>query len=143
MRKLAKRLMAFETPGGTPPATETTVTFRVIDKLRPHLSMLMGRSGFQALLARALVLAVAEVPWLATVHVVADGELEGLTVAPVAHEGPGFSDGEAVLLAQLLRLLEAFIGRALTFRVINQLWPQASFDEAADLSCTADNEEAK
>ncbi len=113
-----------------------------IDKLRPHLSMLMGRGGFRALLARALVLATAEVPWLTAVRVVTDGELEGLAVAQTSFDAADFSEGEVVLLAQLLGLLVAFIGPALTLRLINQLWPQLSFDDA-DFSNTANNEEAK
>jgi hypothetical protein len=104
--------------------------------------MLMGRGGFQALLARALMLATAEVPWLATVRVVADGELEGLTVATTTFDPADFVEGEAVLLAQLLGLLVAFIGPALTLRLINQLWPQLAFDDA-DFSVTANNEDVE
>lgn len=103
--------------------------------------MLMGRGGFQALLARALVLATAEVPWLKAVQVVADGELQGLTVAQAASEAADVSEGAVVLLAQLLGLLMAFIGPALTLRLMTQIWPQLSFDDA-DFSKTARDEKA-
>lgn len=92
--------------------------------------MLMGRGGFQALLARALVLATAEASWLAAVQVLADGELEGLGVAHAKLDAAEISEGEIVLLAQLLGLLVAFIGPALTLRLITQMWPQLSFDDA-------------
>ncbi len=104
--------------------------------------MLMGRGSFGALLTRALVLAAAEVPWLATVRVVDDGQLEGLQTSHVTAEAGGFADGEVALLAQLLELLVAFIGPALTFRLIDQIWPQLSLEDA-DLSSTADDKEAK
>jgi hypothetical protein len=142
MRSIARQLIVSETPGNTSAELDSPTAFRATDKLRPHFSMLMGRGGFQALLARALVLATAEVPWLATVRVVADGELEGLMVAKATCATADFSEGEVVLLAQLLGLLVAFIGPALTLRLITQLWPQLSFSDA-DFSNTANDEGAK
>ena len=137
MRSIAKRLMASETPGNPPAEADPPAAFRATDKLRPHLSMLMGGGGFQALLARALVLATAEAPWLTAVQVVADGELEGLTAAHSKLDATEFSEGELVLLAQLLGLLVAFIGPALTLRLITQIWPQLSLDDA-DFGKTAE-----
>jgi hypothetical protein len=142
LRNIAKQLMVSETLGNTSADADNPMAFRATDKLRPHLSMLMGRSGFQALLARALVLATAEVPWLAGVRVVADGELEGLAAAQATGDAADLSEGEVVLLAQLLGLLVAFIGPSLTQRLIDQLWPQLSFKDA-DFSNTAENEDAK
>jgi hypothetical protein len=113
-----------------------------VDRLRPYLSTLMGRSGFQALLARALVLASAEVPWLTAVQAITDGELDGLTVARGAIDADDFSDGEVAVLAQILRLLVAFIGLALTLRLISQLWPELSFKDT-DFSDMTRSEEAK
>lgn len=104
--------------------------------------MLMGGGGFQALLARALVLAAVEAPWLAGVQVVADGQLEGLAIARAKLDAAEFSEGEAALLAQLLGLLMAFIGSALTLRLTSQIWPQLSFDDAG-LGETASNEKAE
>ena len=142
MRGLAKQLKALETPGNTSGEADNPALFLAVGKLRPHLSMLMGRGGFRALLARALVLASVEVPWLTAVRVGQDGELEGLAAAQTSFDPADFSEGEIVLLAQLLGLLVAFIGLALTLRLINQLWPQLSFNDA-DFSNTANNEEAK
>lgn len=129
MREIAKRMMASATRGNTAEADQRAA-FRTTDTLSPHLSMLMGRGGFQALLARALLLASAEVHWLAAVQVVADGELEGLSAARSKLDAAEFSDGEVALLAQLLGLLVAFIGPALTIRLITQILPQVSFDDA-------------
>jgi hypothetical protein len=136
LRAIAKRLIAAEKPRSNSAERDDPVEFRATDRLRPHLSTLMGRAGIQALLARALVLAAAEVPWLSAVKVVADGEIEGLAVAQSRFGGADYADGEVVLLAQLLGLLVAFIGPALTARLIGEIWPQlsltgADFDKAA------------
>lgn len=133
VRSIARQLLASESAEAeaNPPAE-----FRATDKLRPHLSMLMGGGGFQALLARALVLATVEAPWLAVVRVVGGGELEGLAIAHAKLGAAEFSEGEAELLAQLIGLLVAFIGPALTLRLIHQIWPRLSFDDA-DLGGTA------
>jgi len=139
-RDLARQLKALESGGNA--SSKDTPSFLTIEKLRPHLSMLMGQGGFHALLARALVLAAAEAPWLTAVRVVAYGDLEVLTVARATIDASSFSEGEVALLAQLLGLLVAFIGMALTVRLINQLWPQLSFIDG-DGSNTANEEEAK
>lgn len=128
--------MASETPGEESAAPDNPTPFRTLDKLRPHLSMLMGPGGYQALLARALVLATAEVPGLKSVQVDADGELQAVGGVLAASEAAAASEGEVVLVTQLLGLLVVFIGPALTLRLIMQMWPQLSFDDA-DFSKTA------
>ncbi|WP_460452528.1 hypothetical protein [Alsobacter sp. SYSU BS001988] len=133
--------MAAETPKDSSASADDPVAFRALEKLGPHFSMMMGRGGFHALLMRALVLAAAEVPWLTTVQVV-DGELEGLGVAHSKSEGADFCNGEVVLLAQLLGLLAAFIGPALTLRLLSQIWPQLPFDDP-DFSAAANEEKAE
>lgn len=129
--------MASEAQGNRSAEAGHPAAFRATDKLRPHLSTLMGRGGFQALLARALVLAAIEVRWLSAIQVVVDGELEGLTAAHAKLDAAEFFEGEVVLLAQLLGLLVAFIGPTLTLRLITQVWPQlplgdADFGKAAE-----------
>jgi hypothetical protein len=39
-----------------------------------------------------------------------------------------FRDGQVVLLAQLLRLLVAFIGPVMTLRLMGEIWPQLAAD---------------
>lgn len=142
IRTLAKQLQALETPRNSSADGDGPLAFRTIDKLRLTLSLLMGRIGFQALLARALRLATAEVPCLSAVRVVADGELEGLTEARSSVNAAAFAGGEVVVLAQLIGLLVAFIGPSLTLRLIKQVWPQLSLKHA-DLGNAVDNEEAQ
>lgn len=142
IRSLAKQLQALEKAQNLSGDVDESASFLTIDKLRLNLSLLMGRTGFQALVARALRLSTPEVPWLSTVRVVGDGELEGLTAARTSVNAAVFSSGEVVLMAQLIGLLVAFIGQTLTLRLIKQLWPQLPFKDA-DFSSTADNEDAQ
>jgi hypothetical protein len=90
--------------------------------------MLMGNGGFRALLARALALAGAEVSWLREVQVKADGTLEGLAALHASLKPAEYREDRVVLLAQLLGLLVAFIGPALTSRLMSEIWPQLAAD---------------
>jgi hypothetical protein len=128
MRSIAERLIKYETQKKDPSETTDTSIFRVTDRLRPQLAMLMGNGGFRALLARALALAGAEVSWLREVQVKADGTLEGLAALHAGLKPAEFREGRVVLLAQLLGLLVAFIGPALTSRLMGEIWPQLAAD---------------
>jgi hypothetical protein len=123
MRSIAQRLINYETPRNVTSETSNTATFFVTERLRPHLATLMGHGGFRALLARALALASAEVPWLRAVQVNADGTLEGLATLHAGLKPAEFREGRVVLLAQLLGLLVAFIGPGLTSRLVGEIWP--------------------
>jgi hypothetical protein len=129
MRTSAKRLIAYETSGNKTSGTKTPAAFDVCEKLRPHLATLMGNGGFRALLSRSLVLANEEVRWLRAVHVKADGSLEGLEELETQVDQAQLVEGGVVLLAQLLGLLEAFIGENLTFRLVREVWPKVPLND--------------
>ena len=76
MRDFAERLIAYEMSGDKSFETKAPAVFYVCETLRPHLAILMGDTGFHALLSRALVLAYAHVSWLQAVQVKADGSGE-------------------------------------------------------------------
>ena len=94
------------------------------EKLRGPLGKLMGVGGFRSLLARSLALAGAEVPWLGTLQIKADGSLEGLNESEVKLDWSATAEGEVVLVAQLLGLLVTFIGAGLTQRLLHDVWPE-------------------
>ena len=129
MRNFAKHLIAYDTLENTPSGTLPPTAFHVCEKLQTHMATFMGNAGFRALLARALVLATTEVPWLSAVHVKADGALEGLEELHTQLDPDELFEGGMVTLAQLLGLLVAFIGERLTFRLVNEVWPKFSLDE--------------
>lgn len=123
MRDFAVRLIAFETRGNESSGPTTPAVCLVSEKLRPHLATLMGNVGFRALLSRALALTTAEAPWLCAVQVNQDGSLEGLDELGAQVDPDDIFEGCVVLLAQLLRLLVAFIGEDLTLRLVHEVWP--------------------
>jgi hypothetical protein len=129
MREFAKRLIAYEIKSNRSAETKTAAVFLVSEKLRLHLTALMGNVGFRALLSRALALANAEVPWLHAVRVKADGSFGGLH-GPGAQVGPEqLAEGSVVLLAQLLGLLVTFIGGSLTLGLVREMWPKIPLND--------------
>jgi hypothetical protein len=123
MRNFAARLINHDA-GLRSSAQGTSAAFKVPDRMRTHLTTLMGNGGHRALLMRALALAGAEVRWLREVEVGIDGSLEGLDTIrePVTHD-EAFNGG-AVLVAHLMGLLVAFIGERLTLQIVREVWPK-------------------
>lgn len=129
MRKFARRLITFEADENGSPGTTIPPTFHACEKLRLHLATFMGNTGCRSLLARALALATAEVPWLRTVRVKADDSLGGWRELQPQLDPDELFDGGVVLLAQLLGLLVAFIGEVLTVRLVREVWPKVPLDD--------------
>src|ERR1700722_12041732 len=129
MRDFAERLIAYETKGNKSSKTKTAAIFLVGEKLRLHLTALMGKAGFRTLLSRALVLANAEAPWLHAVHVKADGSFGGLDELGGQVGPEKIAEGSLVLLTQLLSLLVAFIGGSLTLRLVREIWPKIPLND--------------
>jgi hypothetical protein len=124
MRSIAAILIAFESPRNKSTATKSPAAFDVIEKLRPLLANLTGNGGFHALLSRALALARVEVAWLGAIHVNAGGILEW-PGEPRSEVGPAqLLQGRVALLAELLSLLEAFIGKDMTSLLVGEIWPE-------------------
>jgi hypothetical protein len=125
MRNFAERLIGEETRGNQTSGKNTPAIFLVCEKLRQHLATFMGKTGFRAVLSRALALANAEAPALRAVQVNAEGSLEGVTEL----DPRKIAEVSVVLLAQLLGLLTAFIGVNLTLGLLSEVWPKLSLDE--------------
>lgn len=128
MRDFVEALIAHETTLNKSSGTKAPAACLVIDKLRPQLATLMGNMGFRALLSRALALAQPEFPWLRAVHVRAEGSLEGMDDLGAQIDPEDISGGCAVLVAQILGLLVAFIGEDLTLRLVREVWPKLPFN---------------
>ena len=124
MRHFARCLIACETKGDESPGMDIPAVFPIPEKLRLPLTALMGSGGFRALQARALALATAEVRWLRTLQVNADGALVGVETLHTGLAPAELYEGRVALLAQLLGLLDAFIGPKLTLRLVAEIWPK-------------------
>ena len=128
-RNLAERLLAYEAAAGKNSEPTESAAFRVCEKLRQPLCSLAGVAGFRSLLSRALALARAEDPSLSGVRVGADGSLKGLHELGPQKDKDMSEEGGALLIAQLLGLLLTFIGEGLTLRMVQDVWPESTFDD--------------
>ena len=126
-RDLALRLLAHADVAGKTSEPTEFAAFVVCERLRQPLITLAGLAGFRSLLSRALTLARADAPDLSAVQVAADGSLKGLDeLASQAEEEA--QEGGVVLITQLIGLLLTFIGNDLTLRLVQDVWPEASFE---------------
>ena len=121
--------MIYESAAAKPAGVNNSPAFRVCEKLRQPLTRLAGVAGFRSLLSRALALTNDEARWMKAVHVKADGSLEGLDEAQAQLSETEIAEGEVVLIAQLIVLLVTFIGEELTLGLVQDSWPDASFDD--------------
>jgi hypothetical protein len=96
---------------------------RVCDKLGAQITKLAGAAGYRSLVLRALSLAQAECPQLKAVVVLPDGSLAGMTHATLTRGHADQEEGGIVLVANLLGLLNLFIGPTLTLQIVGQVWP--------------------
>ena len=129
IRNLARLLATSERGEKKHSKNKVPPAFHECEKLRPHFVVLLGVGGFRALLLRSLDLASAEVPWLRKVQVKADGSLEGSE--EIQQLDPDeFFEGRAILLAELLGLLVAFIGKNLTLRLLREVWPGIAISDS-------------
>jgi hypothetical protein len=141
MRKLAARLIAFDSSGNNSSRTKNPDVFHVCEKLRPQLATLVGNEAFRALVSHALALARAESPSLREVRVNAKGLLEAPTEIHGRINSVSFLETRVVLVAQLLGLLAAFIGENLTLGLVREVWPKARVNPVG--SNNGDKDETK
>jgi hypothetical protein len=124
-RELARRLIACEATTDEASWPTKAGTFRVYERLRQRLCVLAGVAGFQSLASRALTLAKSETQDLSMLEIAADGSLQGLGEPEL--QG---SDGGVILIAQLLGLLQIFLGEAMTLSLVRNVWPDAALHES-------------
>ena len=126
LRALAERLISAEAASAKSSATNAPASFAVIEMLSPQLAQIIGDDGLRALLARALVLANADVAWLHTVHVKSDGSFENLDELEAQVDPKDIAEGRVVLLSQLLGLLTKLVGERLMLQLVFVAAPKLS-----------------
>jgi hypothetical protein len=119
---IARGIIAHVTEGHPAPAAEPIA--QAFSRLLAHLSRVIGEDGVRALYERSLILTEAEHPWLSA----AAGDPVQQACEPLraalANQPAAASEGGAALLANLLELLDKFIGSSLTVRLFQELWPR-------------------
>ncbi len=124
VRDLARLLLELEASRSEDAAGTANAVLNTLEKIRSYLSKMLGIAAFQALLARALVLATAEMAWLETVRVQDDSALKGFSEAAERQPAKAVATGSTALLSQLIGLLVIFIGDNLTLRLVQDIWPE-------------------
>ena len=119
--ELAARIIAYES--GNDLIGPANGPQRVFEKMRLALVTLLGPLGFRALIMRALTLARREAPPLECLHIEDDGTLAGPESEPPLEV--------EVLIRHLISLLMSFVGVAITFRLLQDLWPKLDDVEAS------------
>jgi hypothetical protein len=114
-RDLAERLLAHEAAFDHTRRNDSSDTCHVCEKLRRSLERLLGPDAYSSLAARALALAKLEAPILASVQVTESGAIDGLTGEAVSANN--------ILVAQLIGLMETFIGETVTLWLVDDIWP--------------------
>ena len=124
LRIFARRLLAYDAASVKAADPNDSGAFRVCEKLRRPLVKLLGSDAYRSLLFRALAMASAEVPSLHGVQIKPDGVLERTGEPRPKLGSTGVDESQIALVAQLLGLLVAFIGRAVMMRLVRDIWPQ-------------------
>jgi hypothetical protein len=101
---------------------------RALDRLRAHMTVLVGAIGVQALLSRALAMTKRARDWLDPVRLRPDGALEGFSEAARDQDEATRAEGMREFLSQLLALLVAFVGEDYTRQLVRDAWSAAADD---------------
>jgi CheY-like chemotaxis protein len=123
VQQCARRILAYEATAARSAVTKRSAASRCCDQLRGPLSNLTGVDGYRSLVSRALVLTSAQVPWMRTLEINVGGSLDGLDTLEAELDSRTITEGETVLVSQLLGLLVALIGPALTLPLLQTTWP--------------------
>ena len=126
---MAQHLLDQEAAADKASVSTESAAVRVHEKLCRSLCVLAGVAGYRSLASRALILASAKAPSLRAMQVTADGSLQVLSEAELAINERQAGEDRVILLAELLGLLQSFIGKALTLRLLREAWPNAVFDD--------------
>lgn len=118
IRDWARRLIDSELDADPSSVQTELATLRVYEKLRRQLCAPVGVDAFQALASRALSVAKSRYPKLSTVHVTANGVLQGLGDIELPLETDEDDKVGIILIAELLGLVLTLLGEAATVRLI-------------------------
>jgi hypothetical protein len=99
---------------------------RVFEKLSQRLAQLITPVGSEALLTRAVHLSRTEFPFLARAQAAPNtvSLIDRLRDIAASVEPSQAHEGFVIVLGTLVGLLESFIGKDLTFRLLRDVWPE-------------------
>ena len=110
--------------GGT---SDSDAAQQIMKRLYDELATLLGPAGFDALVARSLMLARRVHPTLAGVSVASGGTLVGLGDPP--GERVERAQGALAIVAHFIELLVVLVGADLTMVLMRDIWPLPAEEE--------------
>jgi hypothetical protein len=125
----ARRLFVHEAGGQQRTQDFVDAMERVCQALHTRLAPLVSAAGFNALVGRAVKLAVREFPFLAAIGAITtpNCSFDGLRQAAEGRDPAEVGDALVAILANFLWLLVLFIGENLGLRKVHEVWPDVPF----------------
>jgi hypothetical protein len=97
---------------------------QLFEQLLEHFARLVGKVGTLALFKRAVLLASARVPWLATAMPAQPAPLvASLRAAMVRQDPSAIVEAFAAVLVDFASLLRKLIGETLVRQLLGEIWP--------------------
>jgi hypothetical protein len=127
LAQAARELLSAGESAHEPAALAERAT-RALDELAAHLSRIVGRDGVLAVLDRSIVLASAELPWLAeakraATHRSSESVYAALSSAMGAQPPEVVIESFVAVLSKFIGLLGNLIGESLVWRLVEEVWP--------------------
>jgi hypothetical protein len=94
------------------------------EKLRINLSRRLGSEGYHALLSRSVALSTSRYPWVGLISIEKDGTLAGFVQGAELESLSSIVNGSVEIMACIIGLLDAFVGRELSMRLLSNLSPK-------------------
>ena len=137
----ARHLLDREAEAAILPLQGGSQTVCVYEKLRHGLCPFVGVDGFQMLATRALMLAKATVPSLATAQITAGGRLCGFDGQDSESEPYNHPDVEAgvIFVANLFGLFLTLLGPLTTKHMVQNIFPSLEVDSKQGVSTPFEN----
>jgi hypothetical protein len=127
VRELALDILRRESAGAVEPAALAAAVDRVFHHLGAELENLVGSTGVDALVGRALALTRRRFPCLEDISLQGDSpaHIEGLERA-IASCVDDREEAAATVLSELFGLLVSLLGTDLGLRPVRDIWPAAA-----------------
>jgi|SRR5882762_9225426 len=121
LQQAARAMIRYHVESAPASADVASVAVRVFKQLLNGISPLLGQAASQALFRRSVKLTEPAPACLRGLH--QEGTLEALAAGLRAQEPEAAMEASVALLVTYLHLLANFIGERLTWRLVEEAWP--------------------
>jgi len=124
IQEVARRAVEYEAGLGERGGARIGGALLVCDKLRRHLTPLIGALGYGALMARTLGSLKRENGWAEEIVSGVNGALEMVQLPWSGRSGEEGSPDPEELPARLLGFLATLIGEVIVLKLVHEVWPE-------------------